>query len=162
SVPIPPDPGLPSSVPLGCLPLPAVVGPVNCTFGPSTSQTINPGVYNGINAKGDLTLNPGIYVITGSFQTSSAARVRGSGVTLYFACPKLTAPYWQSCNTSGQSGGTLSLGGSGGFTLAAPTSGTYTGMLVFYDRNNTADVTMTGSSSYSTSGTIYCARCAMS
>jgi hypothetical protein len=157
SVPIPPDPGLPSSVPLGCL---AILGPVICTFAPSTTQTISPGVYNSITAKGDLTLNAGTYIITGSFQTSSTARLRGTGVTLYFACPKLSAPYWQDCNTSGQNGGSLSLGGSAGFTLSAPTSGTYQGMLIFYDRNNTSDLSMTGNSNYTTSGTIYCARCA--
>lgn len=81
----------------------------------SVPVTASPGVYNtlAIEGPGALTLTPGTYVITGSLQltgtqsgsntgtTPSRASLTGNGVTLYFACPSSTAPYWTDCPSGG-------------------------------------------------------------
>jgi hypothetical protein len=140
---------IPSGVPLGT----ACGGtPPSC----SGTQTISPGVYNSISVSGNnhMTLNPGTYVITGGISNSGNGVITGSGVMLYFACPKATAPYWQDCAVN-QAGASLDIVGNGGFTLSAPTSGPYKGLLVFMDRNNTSGIAMKGNGSLSTTGTIY-------
>jgi hypothetical protein len=75
-----------------------------------------------------------------------------SGVTLYFTCGLIVPA---ACSGPGQCGGQLSLTGKGQFTLMAPTSGTYKGLLVFYDRNNTAPVKLVGIRSDTITGTFY-------
>jgi Flp pilus assembly protein TadG len=108
----------------------------------SGSLTINPGFYNSITvAGGTLTMNPGTYVISSQFSISSGT-VTGIGVTLYFTCGGTPASVPLACNTP-KNGANLSLTG-GTYTLKAPTSGIYQGLLVFYDRNNTSPLTITG------------------
>jgi len=155
SIATPPSPGLPPAGQTGC-----TAPPVNCAFSNSTNHTISPGVYNKIDNTntGNLTLNPGTYFITTELKNNNTGRLVGAGVFLYFTCAKATAPYWQPCSAAGQSGGSLQLTGPSGFDISAPTFGTYKGLLVFYDRNNTSVLSLTGSSLFHTSGTIYAAR----
>ena len=92
----------------------------------SGSATLNPGTYcKGITlTNSTVTLNPGLYVITGG-STWSGATVSGSGVTLYF--------------TSG-GGGTdskFTIENSSNVTLSAPntsSNGSIAAILVFTDR----------------------------
>lgn len=129
------------------------------------TQTISPGTYNTIKVTGGtLTMTAGVYCITGSFEVSGGGTVIGQGVTLYFTCGTSAAP--AAC-APGQTGGSFSAtgnGGSGGtagdgtFDLTAPTSGTYQGLLVFYDRNDTGGTVgfqVAGNGNDTFTGTIY-------
>lgn len=115
------------------------------------SATIDPGIYDSISltGNGSLTLNPGTYIITGSLSLTGNGNVTASGVTFYFACSDYPTP----C-TSGESGATFSLTGNGSLVVSAPSSGTYKGLSIFADRNNTADDSLTGNGS-SFGGTVY-------
>ncbi len=126
----------------------------------SQTQTITPGIYPSLSATNSaqlttspgnyiiqgnvtiggnatLTLGAGVYVIEGGFTGSSGGTITGSGVTLYFTCsgyPTQTSD--SSCPSGGGTGGYFSQTGGAGTTLSAPTSGTYKGLLMFYDRND--------------------------
>ncbi len=133
--------------------------PPSCTInGSSGSVTLSPGVYGSISLGGNssitLTLSPGTYIFTGSVNTNGGSALLGTGVTLYFACPKATTPFYQAC-ASGQSGGSLSIAGGNDFQLTAPTSGTYQGVVIFYDRNNIAPMSLAGNGGAAATGTIY-------
>ncbi len=75
------------------------------------------------------------------------------GVLLYFTCS--SGSQIAACANGGQSGGSLSLTGSGSVNLSPQTTGSYAGLTVFYDRNDNAAMTLTGSGGLSFSGTIY-------
>jgi hypothetical protein len=115
------------------------------------SLTINPGVYSQITVAGDdtlLTMNPGVYVITGGgFSVSEGARVSGNGVVVYNAGSNFPA--------AGGTFGAFSLDSSGTISLTGPTSGLYTGILVFQARDNTRTLTLNASGVAGLSGTIY-------
>ena len=153
--------------PLSSVPVPDVLGPSNgsVSLSGNSTQTINPGIYSSlsVSANGVLTMNPGVYVLTGgssALSLSGNAALTGSGVVIYFAC----SSYPTACNSSGQAGAGMSLSGNGAFHVAAPTSATcqaqpstcsYEGLSVFYDRKNTAALTLSGNGNDSWAGTIY-------
>lgn len=118
-----------------------------------------PGIYGAFSISGEVcTLTPGTYVIAGgsgtewSLSGNASSSLRGSGVTLYFTCGSSSAP--RACS-SGEEGATLDASGSGSVILSAPTSGSWKGFAVVYDRNNTATFRMTGNGNSTTIGTIY-------
>lgn len=149
------------SDPLSTLTPPVVVGTASSySLTGSSNATINPGIYSSISVTGSgtLTLNPGIYVLTGQMSLTGSGSITGSGVLLYFGC----SLYPVAC-TSGQSGGSLSITGSGSFQASAPTASTcssipatcpYEGLLIYYDPNNTSSLSLVGSGSGPT-GTVY-------
>lgn len=106
------------------------------------THTFNQGCYTGIKISGansNVTLNPGTYVINGSVDISGSGTFTGNGVTIFVT-----------------GGGSTSIQGSGTLTLTAPTSGQYNGVLLFQSRSNTSTVKITGSSSNTFEGIIYC------
>ncbi len=128
----------------------------------SSSQTIVPRVYSQISVSGNakLTINPGIYIITGGgFTVSGNASVAVSGPT-----SSLTGTGVMISNAgtgynlaSGADGGTfaaVTLSGNGTYSLSPPSTGTYAGIVIFQARGNTKALTMSGNSSGMT-GTIY-------
>lgn len=135
------------------------------------SGTLNPGVYEDITdeCSGTLTLNPGIYIITGSFSVTGSGNVVGLGVMLYFTCASTTAPrtapLFTSCSSASTTGGSLNLAGTGkldlsGYSDSSNVNDPYNGMLVYYDRADTSDLVITGngdlnSATASVTGTIY-------
>ncbi len=144
-------------------PLPSLAVPAFPGFGvpafstPTTgSSTISPGAYNGITVNGTyaLTLNPGTYIFAGPLVVNGGT-VTGSGVTVYFTCGTGGFNPPAACAPAGQAGGNLTVNG-GTTTLSAPASGTYQGVVMFGDRNNTATNTLSGGSgSFVSTGTIY-------
>jgi len=102
-------------------------------------MTINPGCYTNIRltGSGSLTLNPGIYYITGDVTSSGSGKFTANGVLLYLQ--------------SGEFG----LNGSGALNISAMTSGPYAGLSIYMDRSNPSDVSLTGSGTSSFTGTIY-------
>jgi len=100
--------------------------------------TLQPGFYaGGMSLSGNVTLGSGIYYVSGGgFSVNSNSTVSGTGVTIYLVA-----------------GSQVSMNGNATVKLAAPTSGTYSGVLFFGDRaanggfntfNGTASSQMTG------------------
>lgn len=86
----------------------------------SNGATLQPGRYcNGLNLSGTVKLNPGVYIVSGGdLKVNANAQITGTGVTLYFV-----------------NGSHVSLNGNASIQLSAPTSGTYSGMLMMGDRS---------------------------
>jgi hypothetical protein len=72
------------------------------------------------------------------------ATISGSGVTLYFET------------------GSVSFAGGATSNLSAPTSGTWSGVLMYQDRANTQSASMVGGTSQITSGILYFPSAALS
>jgi Flp pilus assembly protein TadG len=139
----PPTTGVaPVPDPLASVPVPTCPpgAPVNVTVPGGTTRTISPGTYGQIDvsAGGTLVLNPGVYCITGQFKMSSGASTKGSGVMLYFP-----------------PGGSYDQSGNSRLLLSAPASGPYRGLLLFYDRQNEAELKMSGNGGMPYTGTVY-------
>ena len=140
---------VPQKDPFISLPTPVVPSGCNPILNSSPNSTVtvsNPtGVacYRGMNLKGTVTLDPGIYYIDGSsFTTGSQAVVTGYGVTII-----LTS---STASTSGSSVATLNLGAGSTLNLTATTSGTYGGILFYQDRRASGYVNGAGGNSSST------------
>ena len=149
--PIPADP-------LAYLPTPAlgscgtsIVSPYSgatLTVNVLLAQTVvfNPGTYCGgihVAFGGHATFQPGVYVLKSTFGSlgltiDCGSTVSGSGVTFYNYGP--TGPI-NFVFTSFL---------SGGVSLTAPVSGTYSGVLFFQDPGNTTAATLIGASSWNT------------
>jgi Flp pilus assembly protein TadG len=120
------------------------------------SGTASPGIYNNIG--GTCTMDPGLYVVTGTFGgNGSGTSVVAHGVTVFFTCGTAAAP--RACG-SGVAGGTVTLGGSSNMDVTACTaspcsSGAVEGMVLWYDRNNAAVFTLHGTGNIGFVGTVY-------
>jgi hypothetical protein len=107
---------------------------------PSNGATLQPGRYcNGLSLSGNVTLNPGVYVIDGDFRVNANANISGSGVTIYIT-----------------QNGRVNMNGNATVNLTAPTSGTYAGMLFFGDRSNNGGINnFNGTASSHMTGSVY-------
>lgn len=116
--------------------------------------TQGPGKYGAKNFPNGLcTLLPGTYVITGLWDFSGNTSLAGTRVTLYYTCgtPSLVRP----CASPGENGGRMDFSGNGGMTITAPTTGPLAGMAIWYDRQNTSELRLTGNGANVYTGTIY-------
>jgi hypothetical protein len=145
--------------PLSHIPAPSLPGApaAKVQISGSGDATLSPGIYSEIksSSSGQLTLQPGIYVVTEGISLSKNPApgkysFYADGVMIYFACSSYPSP----C-APGESGATFSASGGSTIYWTPPTSGTYQGMSVFYDRNNEGDFTLTGNTDTSFSGTVY-------
>jgi hypothetical protein len=94
---------------------------------------------SGMDFKGNVTLAPGVYYVSGDISVNSNAVISGTGVTFYIT-----------------DGGHVKMAGTPQINLSAPTSGTYSGMLFFGDRNTVGgDNKFLGTANSSLTGTIY-------
>ena len=93
---------------------------------PYGNNSMSPGVFNGgitLGGGSTITMNPGIYYMkNGGFTVGNGVQLTGTGVMIYI--------------DSG--GGAINLQGGTTINLTAPTSGTYSGIAYFQDRNNTS------------------------
>ena len=115
--------------------------------------TLNPGVYYGgmrIRSSARVTLNAGTYILAGGgLSVSNTAVVSGDGVFFY-----------NTKDPSSPSGDgafaqiVFDVDSPGNVTLIPPTSGDYSGIVIFQDRANTQRFQMRGSLS-ALSGTVY-------
>jgi hypothetical protein len=101
--------------------VPAPIIPSKCN--PSNGNTLQPGRFcNGLSLSGNVSLNPGVYIVDGgSFKVNANANVSGSGVTFYLT-----------------NSATADMNGNATVNLSAPTTGDYSGMLFFADKNNSS------------------------
>ncbi|TMC48577.1 MAG: hypothetical protein E6J14_10805 [Chloroflexi bacterium] len=100
-----------------------------------------------------LTLNTGIYVISGSFSTSGNGGVRvvpNGEVLLYFACSN----YPTRCKTSGTPA-TFSATGNNGVTLTPMSSGVYAGVAIFFDPDSTGTIDWGKGGTLTVGGSVY-------
>jgi hypothetical protein len=139
--------------PLATLTGPGTAGLTNygsVTLAGSKSLTISPGIYSSISVSGSatLTLSAGLYLIEGGgFTVTGNASVTGAGVTIYNTGSNYP-------NSGGNFGG-ITLSGSGSFSLAAPTSGPYAGIVLFQAHANTRALSLSGNATAGVTGTIY-------
>lgn len=124
----PPQPDPFASLPPAEIP-PAVASPCpSASVGPNETTTLSPGCFSGMDLKGTVTLNPGVYYINGSsLSFGSQANVTGTGVT--FILTSTTA------STSPSSIAQIDMNGGAQLNLTAPATGTYAGVLVYQHRN---------------------------
>lgn len=133
-------------------------GAFSSTAGATTMQ---PGVYSTVDIGGTavVTMAPGIYVITGHFNVIDSATLYADNVMMFFACAGYPAP----CAAGGQAGASFTFTSSGNMDAwTAPVTGPYAGMALFYDRNNTSPINIsgTGTSDVDIIGTVYAASAA--
>ena len=81
--------------------------------------------YNGLDINGTKTLSPGTYYLKGNLKLNANAVLNATGVTFVFTSSTLTDP---------ASLPKLEIDGSATLNLSAPTSGTYEGVAMYYDR----------------------------
>ncbi|MDP3495968.1 MAG: pilus assembly protein TadG-related protein [Hyphomonadaceae bacterium] len=130
--------------------IPAPVASGACKTAPSGNGTyvIDPGYYcSGMNLKGEVEFQPGVYVIDGDVSVSATADLHGAGVLLYVT-----------------GNGHVTMNGSAKVNLSAATSGIYEGILFFGDRhtaggdnkfNGSADSALTGAMYFASQNVIY-------
>lgn len=138
--------------PLASLPAPTIPGAYTVQYGtalvPKTksissgSVTLNPGIYYGgidISGSAAVTFSPGEYILAGTgLIVTGSGRITGQNVFFYITNDP-------SKPTLAGKMGKLDLSGSGNVNLTARNSGTYAGILFFYDRSDTNMATITGS-----------------
>jgi hypothetical protein len=132
--------------PYADLPVPsAITAPCKAqnSFGGGAGATYNitEGRYcGGMDIRRTVNMAPGVYVVDGgTLSVNSTASVSGSGVTFYLT-----------------NGATLSMNGTADVHLTAPNAGTYSGVLVFVDRDDAySDYTINGDSDSAVNGAIY-------
>ncbi|MHB9363803.1 pilus assembly protein TadG-related protein [Mesorhizobium sp. W067] len=131
---------LPAADPFSSLAAPTAGNPCKSVNGNKTSQTLQPGTYcSGMSLSGNVTLQPGVYVVQGGMKVNANAVVAGSGVTIFMA-----------------GSNTVSMNGNAKVTLSAPTSGAYSGVLFYGDRTGTAaQSTFNGTADSLLTGAIY-------
>jgi Flp pilus assembly protein TadG len=129
----------------GKFPVPVTTG---CDFnnvrvGSNKTETLSPGIYcGGIDVKGTAIFRSGLYVVkNGALDINAGGAASGTGVTFYL---------------TGTNAG-FDFNGSGALTMAAPTDGTYSGMLVIQDAASNAGRTnkINGNSNTSIMGALY-------
>jgi hypothetical protein len=104
--------------------------------------TLSPGVHcGGLDLKGDVQLNPGLYVVHGGMRINAKANVTGAGVTIYLTGENAT----------------FDINGGGNVSLSAPLSGVHQGLLIWQDRDVSAGATnkINGNSGMDLVGAIY-------
>lgn len=137
-----------------------------------TDINLQPGLYNrwDLGGSGGLVLSAGTYVITGGIAVSSGGGIRNcpvgpcpagitpGGVTLFMTCSNwvpaspAAGPICAPCPVYGAD---IQVSSNGGITVTAPTSGTYQGVAIFYDRCNNGDLAITANGGVPVTGAIY-------
>src|SRR5579875_453246 len=121
----------------------------NYSLAPNTTATIAPGVYcGGMNIQGNLTLQPGTYIIDGgNFTVNAQAAITGTGVTIILT------------SSSGTNYGTVTINGGATVSLTAPAAGAAAGVpgiALWIDRNAPlATDYLNGGSNQNINGVIY-------
>jgi len=144
--------------------------------GTSGASTIPAGVsgavacYPSISIHGSAvaTMAAGSYLISGPLTVTTGGTLNANGVFLYLSCNTGVGspPPAVACTSgAGQAGGSITISGSAPVTITAPNSGTYQGLAIMADRFNTnangTVLTLGGSGTLSTTGTVYAASGAM-
>jgi hypothetical protein len=141
-------------------PLAGLAIPIISNHLTQSGTTLNPGIYSTISAGGStmLTLNSGLYVITGSFSTSGNGGITtavGGGILLYFACSNYPTP----CKNGGVPA-TMDATGNNGVKVTPSSSGPYAGIAIFFDPDSVPALAQFGKGGTLTVGGTFYARSA--
>lgn len=119
---------VPQADPFAALPNPVPSGgKLDGSVNSNQTAILSPGRYEGMNLKGIVTLNPGVYYVDGgSFSVGAQAAVKGDGVTIV-----LTS---STAATNASSIASVDINGGAYLNLTATTTGTYAGILFYQDR----------------------------
>ncbi len=130
----------------------------NCpqvTVNSNQSATLDPGCYRNLTFHGNVTLNPGIYILDGgSLSIGAQAIVNGMGGVTFVLSSRTAA-------TNPSSIGNVDINGGAQVNLAAPSSGTYRGLVIYQDRRALSGTSanrqnhLNGNSSSSFQGAFY-------
>jgi hypothetical protein len=114
-------------------------GTGNYTIGP-TSPTgyVCYSSFTVSNGSPNITLNPGLYIITGAMSIGSGGTLTGSGVTFYFV-----------------NNGSFTISNGVAVDLSAPTTGAYNGLLFYQASSDTNADSFVGGNSGTTDGIFY-------
>jgi hypothetical protein len=105
----------------------------------ATDTTGGPGIYGTLELPNSAcTLQPGLYVVRGTWGMKNNTLLKGSGVTIYVQSPS----------------GRLDFK-NGIVDLEAPTSGTTANLAIIYDRDNTQGLSLQGNGDTQITGTVY-------
>lgn len=89
--------------------------------------------------QGTTILSPGVYVLNGgSWTVNSTATLTGTGVTIFLA-----------------NGATFNINGGATIDLSAPTSGPYSGLVIYFARDNIGSSIINGGANFSLVGAVY-------
>lgn len=141
----------PISDPYADVPLPNYTPGCECENGDST---LSPGVYCGLTIHGNVTMQPGLYVIDGgSFTVNSWARLTGSGVTLVFT--SRTGSDYPTVRING--GARVNLSAAADDTTGPTGQKALKGIVMYMDRNapTGTDVRLNGGSNQKFKGALY-------
>lgn len=139
----------PANDPFANLPEPSSSG---CTFNNkqnltgSSNYTLSPGTYCNdvsITTSGTVTFEPGIYIFNGAdLSVGSHAIVIAEGVMIFF--------------TNGSNSNSFNISSGATWTQTPPTSGTYEGVALYFDRDDDPyNINITGGSNQDITGIIY-------
>lgn len=125
------------------------------TVNSNQSATLNPGCYRNMTFHGNVTLNPGTYILDGGSLTIGAqAVVNGMGGVTFVLSSRTAA-------TNPSSIGNVDINGGAQVNLVAPSSGTYKGLIMYQDRRALSGTSanrqnhLNGNSSSSFKGAFY-------
>ncbi|RNL79843.1 pilus assembly protein TadG-related protein [Nocardioides marmorisolisilvae] len=121
-----------------------------------------PGIYMNPTATGAgcTNLQTGLYVIVGGTLNFGALKTGVNGATFYFTCNSRTGSTYRARMCSTEDGADFDLNGNASTVLNAPppgvtTAGDIPGMLVLFDKTNTASMRLNGTVQPTMSGTLY-------
>lgn len=104
-----------------------------------TGTSLTPGNYcSGFTVGNDITLAPGVYIISGAFKLNGNNSLTGTGVTLFF-----------------KAGSSISMNGNSTINISAPTTGPYAGMVMMGERSAAISAKINGNNSSHITGNIY-------
>ena len=127
----------PSLDPLAGVAPPAYTGCMSLHGG--KTQTISPGTYCNETLSGDLTLNPGVYILRGGeVKLGGNGRLAGHGVTIFLL---EDAVFNSNANEV--------------IDLSPPTTGPYAGITIYQEYGNVEPLTINGTSGSKLTGFIY-------
>jgi len=118
--------------PLAAIAYPTIVGAQPNVTNTSGTNALAPGIYQNITVSGGTLTMTGSFVVTGTLKVSAGGTLNATGALIFLGC----SGYPTACPAA-TSGGVITTTG-GTVNLTAKAGGTYAGLAVFADRNNTA------------------------
>ncbi|TPL90479.1 TadE/TadG family type IV pilus assembly protein [Mesorhizobium sp. B2-3-12] len=103
------------------------------------TYTLSPGTYCDKTLSGNITLNPGVYIMRGvSIKPGGNGSLTGQGVTIFL-----------------MEGAQIIINANEKVNLSPPTSGPYAGITIFENHGNTSALTLNGGANSVISGFVY-------
>ena len=123
---------------------------------PNSPCSMTAGVYTSFtDSNKAITMAAGTYVIEGGITLSNGGSITATaGVTIYLTCPSGYTSTTLTPTCSSNSSNYFTIGGSGAFSLTAPSSGVYQGVALMIDPNDSTDIALSNSGAIAINGTV--------